>query len=118
MPHAKYMTVDNKNNYLNTLLDRYEYIRIPIDIIPQHVIDQYDLTTKAKNGYVYCNIQKGIYGLPQSGIIANKLLKKRLAKFGYVEVPNTPGLWRHIYHPIQFQFTLVVDDFGVKYVGK
>ena len=29
---------------------------------------------------------------------------------------HTPGLWRHVSHPIPF--TLVVDDFGVKYVGK
>jgi hypothetical protein len=115
-PDAKYMTVDIKNFYLNTPLDRYEYMRVPLGLIPQHLIDQYDLTTKAKNGFVYCEIQKGIYGLPQAGILANKLLKKRLAKFGYFEVPNTPGLWRHIWRPIQF--TLVVDDFGVKYVGK
>ena len=115
-PDAKYMTVDIKNFYLNTPLDRYEYMRVPLELIPQHIIDQYDLTTKAKNGFVYCEIQKGIYGLPQAGILANKLLKKRLAKFGYFEVPNTPGLWRHIWRPIQF--TLVVDDFGVKYVGK
>ena len=29
---------------------------------------------------------------------------------------HTPGLWRHIHRPIQF--SLIVDDFGVKYVGK
>ena len=28
---------------------------------------------------------------------------------------HTPGLWRHIFRPEQF--TLVVDDFGVKFVG-
>ena len=28
---------------------------------------------------------------------------------------HTPGLWRHIFRPVQF--TLVVDDFGVKFVG-
>jgi len=115
-PNAKYMTVDIKNFYLNTPLDRYEYMRIPLTLIPQHMIDQHDLTSKAKGGFVYCEIQKGIYGLPQAGILANKLLKKRLAKFGYYEVTHTPGLWRHIWRPIQF--TLVVDDFGVKYIGK
>ena len=29
---------------------------------------------------------------------------------------HTPGLWRHVTQPISF--TLVVDDFGVKYVGQ
>ena len=35
---------------------------------------------------------------------------------GYYEVKHTPGLWKHISRPIQF--TLTVDDFGVKYVSK
>ncbi|KAL7480901.1 hypothetical protein ACHAW6_006564 [Cyclotella cf. meneghiniana] len=60
-------------------------------------------------------IRRGCYGLPQSGILANKLLKKRMAQHGYFEVPHTPGLWKHIHRPVQF--TLVVDDFGIKYVG-
>ena len=29
---------------------------------------------------------------------------------------HTPGLWRYVTRPVQF--TLVVDDFGVNYVGK
>ena len=28
---------------------------------------------------------------------------------------HTPGLYRHIFQPVTF--TLVVDDFGVKFVG-
>jgi len=35
---------------------------------------------------------------------------------GYFEVPHTPGLWKHISCPIEF--SLVVDGFGVKCVGK
>ena len=61
-------------------------------------------------------IQKGMYGLPQAGILANKLLRKRLAKHGYFELPHTPGMWRYIARPVWF--TLVVDDFGIKYVGE
>ena len=61
-------------------------------------------------------IQKGMYGLPQAGILANKLLKERLGKKGYYEVPHSPGLWTHTWRPITF--TLVVDDFGIKYQGK
>jgi hypothetical protein len=59
---------------------------------------------------------KGMYGLPQAGLIANKLLESRLNKHGYRQSKLVPGLWRHDTCPIQF--TLVVDDFGVKYVGK
>ncbi|KAL7460034.1 hypothetical protein ACHAXS_000500 [Conticribra weissflogii] len=87
-----------------------------IDIISNHIIKQFKLYTLVRNGYVYMEIRQGIYGLPQAGILANKLLKKILKPHGYYEVPNTTGLFNHITQSIQF--TLVVDDFGVKYVGK
>ena len=61
-------------------------------------------------------IERGMYGLPQAGILANKLLRKRLEPHGYYELSHTPGLWKHKSLPIQF--SLVVDDFGVKYVGE
>jgi len=57
-----------------------------------------------------------MYGLPQSGLLANKLLKKRLNKHGYRQNKLVPGLWKHNTWPIQF--TLDMDDFGVKYVGE
>jgi hypothetical protein len=57
-----------------------------------------------------------MYGLPHGGLIANVLLEKRLNKAGYYQSKLVPGLWSHKTRPIAF--TLVVDDFGVKYVGK
>ena len=113
---AKFMGIDIKNFYLGTPLERYEYMRLPLSIFPQHVIDQYRLNENAKGGFVYVEIRRAIYGLPQAGILANKELRKRLSPAGYYEVAHTPGLWRHVTRPVQF--TLVVDDFGVKYVGK
>jgi hypothetical protein len=110
------MGIDIKSFYLTAPLDRYEYMKMPLAVFPQHVRDQYDLETHARNGYVYLEIRRAIYGLPQSGRLANKLLRKRLEPEGYYEVAHTPGLWKHVSRPIQF--TLVVDDFGVKYVGK
>ena len=41
---------------------------------------------------------------------------EKLRPKGYYEVSHTPGLWKHVSRPIQF--TLVVDDFGVKYSRK
>ena len=61
-------------------------------------------------------IRKAIYGLPQAGVLPNKLLKRRFAPAGYYKMPHAPGLWKHVFRPIAF--TLVVDDFGVKYVNK
>lgn len=57
-----------------------------------------------------------MYGLPQAGILLNNLLCKQLAPDGYLELPHMPGLWKHVCHPVWF--TLVVDNFGVKYIGK
>jgi hypothetical protein len=65
---------------------------------------------------VHIEVQKGMYGLTQSGILSNQLLARRLAIHGYHQTKFTPGLWRHLTRPIQF--TLVVDDVGVQYVGK
>eukprot|EP00956_Cyclotella_meneghiniana_P026599 scaffold57893_cov25-Cyclotella_meneghiniana.AAC.1 len=114
--NARYVTADLKLFYLTAPMDRYEYMRMPIKIIPQHIIDQYNLNDKVKNGYVYMEIRRAMYGLPQAGVLANKLLKERLAKHGYYEVAHTPGVWKHISRPVSF--TLVVDGFGIKYVGK
>jgi hypothetical protein len=56
-----------------------------------------------------------MYGLKKTGLISNKLLQKRLAPFGYYPTRHTPGLWLHKTRPIAF--SLIVDDFAVKYVG-
>ena len=57
-----------------------------------------------------------MYGLPQAGILANNKLTERLEPKGYYQCRHTPGLWRHKWKPILF--SLVVDDFGIKYVRK
>ena len=76
----------------------------------------YNLHKKIHNECLYMKIRRGMYCLPQAGAIANKMLKDHLAKYGYYEVPHTPGLYKHYCRPIQF--TLIVDDFGVKYTRK
>jgi hypothetical protein len=48
-------------------------------------------------------------------VLANKLLKKLLDEHDYYEVDHTPGLFTHKTRPMWF--TLLVDDFGVKYIG-
>ena len=70
---ARYLCLDIKNFYLGTPMDRFEYMKMPIDIFPQATIDQYNLMQHIKNGFVYLEIRKAIYGLPQAGILANKL---------------------------------------------
>jgi hypothetical protein len=102
--------------YLETPLDHYKYMKMPLTLLPADIIEYYNLDDKALNGYVFMEIQKGMYCLPQAGILANKLLKKQLARHGYHKQPHTPGLWKHDSRPIWFN--LAVDNFGIKYIGE
>jgi hypothetical protein len=114
---AKFMTMDIKDFYLNTLMARYEYMPLRIADMPDNVIEHYNLRDKATpDGYIYCKIQKGMYGLLQAGIIAQQILKERLQKHGYCQSQMTPDLWKHNTCPISF--SLVINNFRVKYVGK
>jgi hypothetical protein len=78
------MGINIKSFYLTAPLDRYEYMKMNLDIFPQHVRDQYNLDELAVDGFVYLEIRRAIYGLPQAGVLANKLLRKRLAPAGYL----------------------------------
>jgi len=113
---ARYISLDIKNFYLSVPLDRYEYLKMPLTLFPEWIIEQYNLRLHALNGFVYLEMRRAVWGLSQAGILANKLLRRRLLPHGYYKGPNTPGLWKHEWRPISF--TLVVDEFGVKYVGK
>ena len=111
------MSLDIKNFYLNTLMLRYEYVRIRINNVPEEIIKQYNLHEKIDSeGYVYIEVRNGMYGLPQAGILAQQLLEKWLNKHGYMQNKAILGLWTHQSRPISF--TLVVDNFGIKYVGQ
>jgi hypothetical protein len=111
---AKCLMVDVKDFYLNTPMKRYEYMRLKMTDIPDEIIKEYKLDQKVTtDGFIYTEIQKGMYGLPQAGIIAQELLAERLGKHGYSQSAIIPGLWKHATKPICF--TLVVDDFAIKY---
>ena len=97
-------------------MDRPEFMRLKIYDMPDNIIEQYDLRAKSTaDGYVYVRIEKGMYGLPNAGLIAHELLTKRLNAAGYFQSKLTPGFWTHKWRPIAF--SLVVDNVGVKYVG-
>jgi hypothetical protein len=91
-------------------------MKMPLTLFPEWIIEQYNLRMHALNGFVYLEMRRVVWGLPQAGILANKLLRRCLLPHGYYECPNTPGLWKHEWRHISF--TLVVDDFGVNYNGK
>ena len=74
---------------------------------------QYKLKEIARDGKVYVEARR--FGLPQSGILSNRYLEKRLNEYGYYQSKYTPGLWHHQTRDIKF--VLIVDDFGVKYTN-
>ena len=116
-PNAKCLTADIKDFYLRTPMKRPEYMRLKLTDIPNEVIDHYNLRELAtSDGYIYCEVTKGMYGLPQAGIITQELLEKRLGEHGYYQSKIIHGLWKHKSRPICF--CLVDDDFAVKYVNR
>jgi hypothetical protein len=91
-------------------------MRISLASIPQSIIDQYALANKAHKCLVLVEISKDMYGLPQAGILAFNQLKNHLATHDYAPCTHTPGIWTHSTRDITF--SLVVDDFGIKYTNR
>jgi hypothetical protein len=112
-PKAKFYGMDLANFYHMTLMKEYEYMQLRLKLIPEKIIRQFSLKDLVNEKcWVYVKIQMGMYGLPQAGILANKLLKQQLNAKEYYNCQHTPGLWHHMWHDISF--CLVVKDFGIK----
>ena len=111
------MTLDIKYFYYGTPMSRYEYMKLTLDFFTDEIIEQYDLhSLVCPNGCIYMEIHKGMPGLKQARCVANNRLKIHLTQFGYAPVPRTPAIWKHVMRDITF--SLVVEEFGVKYIGK
>ena len=113
---ALWSTADITDFYLNTPLARYEYIIIKRKQLPQKTIDKYKLEQYINNDQLLVEVRKGIYGLPQAGLLAQQRLIKHLATHGYYQCAKTACLFRHETRDIAF--TLIVDDFGIKHKGE
>ena len=81
--HARFVVADIGNMYLNTKLPSPEYMRIHTKLIPDEIMNEYDvLAFTNPNGYAYVEITGAIYGLAQSGYLAHQDLIKNLQPFG------------------------------------
>ncbi len=108
------MNSDVKDFYLNMPMARYGYMRLLLSDISEEIIEEYNLREKmTPDRYVYIEVSKGMYSLPQAGIIAQELLQELLGKHGYRQSKIVPGYWKHDTKPISF--ILEVDGFMVKY---
>ena len=75
--NARFTAGEIKNFYLHIPLKRKECIRLNLADIPQEVITEYklkDISTKDDSGYLEVN--KGVHGLPQAGLLAQELLQE------------------------------------------
>ena len=96
---------------------RYEYLRLKLSNFPDDFIKEYNFKENTtKDVVVNVEVQKGMYGIAAGRFLSQILLEEQLKKHGYEQSKLTPGIWKHKGIPICF--TLVVDDFGVKYVVK
>ncbi len=96
-------------------MSRYEYFCMKVELFPDDIIKEYGLCNKVDiKGDIHCKVRRGMYGLPQAGIIPQDLLKEGLLKAGYKQSKITPGYWTHLWRPINF--ALVVDNFKVQHL--
>ena len=97
-PGARYACADIGNMYLQTPIDRYKYMQFRADLVPREIKDAYKLWDKIHIGYVYMEIRCRCYGLPQAGILANKILKEHLADDGTLNSPTCQGYYNTSYY--------------------
>ncbi len=66
MPNAKFMTIDIKDFYLMTSMDRCEYFRMKSELFPPDIIDEYRLRDKVDaDGNVFCEVYVGCMASPK-----------------------------------------------------
>ena len=82
-------------------------------VIPSDICNHYNLHDKFHNDYTFCEITKGMYGLPQAALLAYQQVCSHLKTAGYLPIKKTVGMFRHKTRPTVF--CLCVDYFGVKY---
>ena len=114
---ARSMTLDIKDFFLQTVMDRPEFMKIHSKYILKDIHDKYNITNKIHtDGYVYCRIKRGMYGLKQAARLAYDHLKRHLGKHGYYPDKIATNIWLH--KDRKTKFCLCVDNFGVQYFTK
>ena len=95
------MAMDIKNFYLGTPMKDLEFLKIQLSDIPQEIITHYKLKQFADNkNWVYFQINRGMYGLPQASILANKQLER------IIHIIIIQSLHLHIFHLLYSLFLI------------
>ena len=94
-----------------------EYMKIHKKYFLKDICEKYSIQQLVHtDGYVYCRIKKGMYGLKQAARLAYDELKAHLAKYDYHPDKFATNIWRH--KTCKTKFCLCVDDFRVQYFQK
>jgi hypothetical protein len=85
-PNAKFMTLDNTEFYLGTPLKYKRYIKVHKRMIPLQTRTELNIPDEDfdDNGYIYVEISKGMYGLPEAGILAQQRLYQHLQEHQFI----------------------------------
>ena len=93
---CRFMTLDIKDFFLQTDMEDCEYMRIHSKYFMPDIRTKYKINELiSTDGYVYCRIKKGMYGLKQAARLAYDDLKKHLTTFGYQPDKVAHNIWTH-----------------------
>ena len=98
--------------YLASPMEEAAYMMVPLKDIPMSIINDYELTKRAKHEKVYFKVLLTMYCQPMSGRLSNKFFFKTIEPAGHYEDPIIPAIIRHKTLPTVGG--LVVDDCGHK----
>ena len=84
---ALFVCADIKNFYYNTPMVNFEYMKLPLSMSPQEIIDQYNLKDLvAADGNIYMDIRRGVPGIKQSGRLSSVTCNLTRSKIGRVRL--------------------------------
>ena len=114
---ARFMTIDIKDFFLQTHMKEPEFMKIHSKYFDDSLRKKYNLNNLiSTDNYVYCQIDKGMYGLKQAARLAHDDLVLHLAKYGYHPDKICPNIWTHKQR--KTTFCLCVDDFGINFFNQ
>jgi hypothetical protein len=109
-------TIDIVDYYLGAILPSTESVRIDVSSISLPTLTKLGLLPFLRHSlgkpFLFWDVLKTVPGLPQSGLLYQLRLVALLTQHGYSET-SISMLFRH--HTHSTAFSLVVDDFLVRY---
>ena len=89
------MSLDLKDHFLASAMLNVEYMRLTEKYLPSDIIPRYQLQNKLHKGYVYCKINKGMYGLKQAGLLWHEMYVAFILALGFVQCAADPCIFFH-----------------------